>query len=97
MPPTLLRWPIKSEADVTHVGGMASKVESSNQYSIAFCGCTIEAAERESDMEVNMKQRHGTEFLHVEKVAVTSINACRTFLRPNSGCEHSEAAGGVFQ
>ena len=47
-----------------------------------------------SDMEVCMKQRFITEFLHAEKIAPTFVEHLWT---PNSGYEHSEVVGAVFQ
>ena len=43
-----------------------------------------------SDVEVCMKQRCVTEFLHVEKWhPLAFIDACKSFWRPNSGYENS--------
>jgi len=51
-----------------------------------------------SDMEVCLKQRCVTEYLYVEKMAPIDINWYLLYTwRPTSGCELSEAAGGVFQ
>jgi len=52
-----------------------------------------------SDVEVHMKQRGGTEFLHVEKMAPTDIHRClaERLWRPDDGCEHHEVVGGEFQ
>ena len=49
-----------------------------------------------SDMEVHMKQKCVTEFLHMEKMAYLSTLA-KCLWRPNCGCERSEAVGGAFQ
>ena len=51
------------------------------------------------DMEVHMKQRCGTEFLHVEKNCTHwhSLMLAEHLWRPNSGCEHGEEVGGGFQ
>ena len=49
-----------------------------------------------SDMEVRMKQRCATEFLHEGKTSHLSVLAELSW-RPNSGCDHSEVVGGVFQ
>ena len=65
----LLSWPTMPEADV---GGMAIEVEPSHQYSIVFCCVQQMATEGQSnrmvsEVEVHMKQRCVTKFLHVEK------------------------------
>ena len=66
MPPVLLHWPTTSEADV---GGMAAETESSCQYSITFYCCVTDGSKRKvlkmmSELEVQVKQRCVTEFLH---------------------------------
>ena len=72
MPPILLCGPITSEVDT---GGMVVQVEHSCQYSITFCCCVTDGSREgqsenmASDMEVDMKERCGIEFLHVEKMA----------------------------
>jgi len=48
-----------------------------------------------SDMEVRMKQRCATEFLHGEKVTPTDIH--QHLLNVSGDQEHSEVFGGVFQ
>lgn len=68
-----------SQADV---GGMAVKVEPSNQYSLTFCCCVKDGSRGEVDMEVHMEQRYITEFFHLEKIIPTDIyprllNICR--------------------
>ena len=78
MSPMKVRWPVTSEADV---GDMAVKAEPSHQYSIHVVAIGQIAAEGQpdkmmSDMEVLMKQRCVTEFLHAEKVAPTDIHRC---------------------
>jgi len=52
-----------------------------------------------SDMEVQTKQSCGMEFLHVEKNGPHqhSLTLAERLWKPNSGCEHSEVAGGAFQ
>ena len=69
----LLHWPTTLEAD----GGMAVEVKTSHQYFVIFC-CCVAAEEQsdkmESDMEVHMKQRCVTKFLHLEKMAPTDIH-----------------------
>ena len=62
------------------------------------------AAEGQSDrmtsgMEVCVKQRGVTEFLHAEALTPVDILQCllNTYWRPNSGSEHSEVVGGAFQ
>ena len=57
---------------------MAVQAEPSHQYSVTCC-CCVMAAEGQSDrmapdMEVYMKQRCVTEFLHVEKIAPIDIH-----------------------
>jgi len=46
-----------------------------------------------------LKQRCRTEFLRVDKMASTDNSSmlAECLWRPNSGCEHREAAGGVLQ
>jgi len=46
-----------------------------------------------SDMEVHMKQRDGTEFLHLEKKAASDVHQCLL----NICGDHSEVVGGTFQ
>ena len=65
-----------TEADV---GGMKVEVEPAQQNCIAFCCVWQMTAEGQSDktvsdMEVWMKKRCVTEFLHVEKIAPTDIH-----------------------
>ena len=74
----LFCWPTTSEADV---GGLAVKVEPSTN--TLFCSVPLwkMAAEEQSDRiapdtEVQMKQRCGIDFLHVENVALTDIHQC---------------------
>ena len=53
-----------------------------------------------SDVEVPMKQRGGTEFLHAEKkndIHWHSMILAKCLPRPNSGCEDSEAVDSAFQ
>ena len=49
-----------------------------------------------SDMEVQMKQRCGTEFFHVEKMTPTDIHRCLLNAYGDQTVdEHSEAVGGA--
>jgi len=51
-----------------------------------------------SDMEVRIKQRGGTEFLCAEKMVPANIRwHLLNVDRDQTGCEHSEVGGGVFQ
>jgi len=52
-----------------------------------------------SDVEVWMKQKCVTEFLHVEKSGIHwhSSMFAECLWQPNRGCEHSGAVGGAFQ
>ena len=52
-----------------------------------------------SDMEVWMKKRCATEHLHAEKNGTHwySLMLAEHLWRLNSGCEHSEVTGDVFQ
>ena len=59
-----------SEMDV---GGMAAEAEPSAQYSITLLSAKGHSDRMVSDMEMHMKQRCVTEFLHVEKMAPTDI------------------------
>jgi len=63
MPPILLWWPTMSEVNA---GDMAVGAEPSHQHSIPFC-CCGQPDRMESDIEMRMKQRCATEYLHVEK------------------------------
>ena len=63
----------------THVGGMAVEVEPSYWYPIPFCFSVETAAEGQSDrmvseMEVCVKQRYVTEFLHADKKSPIDIH-----------------------
>lgn len=65
-----------SEADD---GGIAVDAEPSCQYSVTFCCHVTDGREGQpdkmtSDMEVYMKQKRVTEFLHVEKMAPLTFN-----------------------
>ena len=75
MPPVSLHWPTTSEVNV---GGMAVRTEPSHQYSITLVAVRQMAAGQSdqmvSDVEVLMKQRCVTEFLHAEKMAPTDIH-----------------------
>ena len=76
MPPILLRLPTTSEANVVD---MAVEIEPFRQYSVKFCCRATKTAEGQSDrlasdMEVRMKQRCVTEFLHAEKIAPNDIH-----------------------
>jgi len=52
-----------------------------------------------SDVEVQMKQRWVSEFLHAEKKwhPLTFISACWKFMEIKQQMSHSEAVGGAFQ
>lgn len=69
VPPVLLCWPTISEVNV---GAVAVEVEPSHQYSVPFGSVQQMATEGQSnrmvsEVEVHMKQRCVTKFLHVEK------------------------------
>ena len=75
MPPILVCCPTTSEADI----GGTVEVQPFDQYSITFCCPVTEGKKRQldrmvSDVEVYMKQRCVTEFLHEEKMARTDIH-----------------------
>ena len=70
IPPVFLPRPMMSEADV---GVMAVEVEPSHQYSVTYCYHVTDGSRGASDMEVWMKQKFVTEFLHVEKMALIDI------------------------
>lgn len=66
---------------VVDIGGMAVEVDPSHQYSTTSCCHVIDGSrgavwQMASDMEVHMKQRCVTEFLHVEKIAPINIHWC---------------------
>lgn len=45
-----------------------------------------------------IRQKCVTKFFHMEKMASSDAHwHLELFWRPNSGCEHSEAAGGAFE
>jgi len=52
-----------------------------------------------SEMEVGMKQRCVTEFLHAEQMALTDTHQhlLECLWRSNGGCEHSEVMDAAFQ
>ena len=52
-----------------------------------------------SDMEVHMKQRGATEFLHAEKTALSDIyrHLVNVSRDQTVDAEHSEAVDGIFQ
>ena len=74
----LFCWSMMSDADV---GDMSGEVEPLHQYSLHFVAVQQMAAERQSDKVVSdlegcMKQMHGIELLHTEKIhPLTFINA----------------------
>jgi len=60
---------------------MAEEVEPSHQYPITFCCHETDGSEGQSDrmpsdMEVRMKQRCATEFLHEGKMSPAGIHQC---------------------
>jgi hypothetical protein len=78
IPPVLLCWPTASQADVRD---MTVEVEPSRQYSVKFCCRATDDSRGHSDkmashVEVRMKQRCVTEFLHAEKIAPNDIYRC---------------------
>ena len=68
------------------VGGMAVKTEPSHWCYITVCCAMTDGSkgavwQMVPDMEVQMKQRYATEFLHAEKWhPLTLINACWMFM-----------------
>ena len=73
IPPILLCWPITSE---TYVDGMAEEVEPFTDVPLCAVAVREMAAKGQSDkmvsdIGVHMKQKGGTEFPRVEKVAPT--------------------------
>ena len=83
-----------SEADV---GGMAVEVECSHQYPVTFCCCAADGSRGAVwQNKVQMKQRCVTEFLHVEKITLSSVFV-DCLWKPISGCVHRESVSGVFQ
>jgi len=63
---------------------MAVEIELSHKYSVKFCCCMIApfllSDRMVSNMEVQMKQRYGIEFFHVEKrIAPIGIHRCWMF------------------
>ena len=85
------------------VGGMAD-VETSHQYSFMFC-CHVTGGSRGAVWRDNIlhgsvyeaKVCHLTSARGKNCVHWHSSTLAEGLWRPNSGCEHSEAVGGVFQ
>lgn len=78
MPPISLHWPMMSDAGI---GGTASDGEPSRNIPLHFIAfqqmVTEEQSDRMvSDMEVCIKQRRGTKFVCVEKMASIDIHQC---------------------
>lgn len=76
MPAILLCLPTKLEANG---GGMAVEVEPSCQCPLTFHGCVTDGSrgavwEMMSDVQVHMKQRYVTEFVHELKIAPIDIH-----------------------
>ena len=83
-----------SEVDV---GGIAVEAEPSHQYPITFC-CCVTDGNRGADVEVRMKQRCATEFLHSEKVVPSDIHRWLLDIAGDQTVDEcTEAVGGVFQ
>ena len=86
------------------VGCMAVEVESSHQY-FAGCCCCVTDYSREAGLQNIFWHRntYATKMCHFippyEKNGSHwhSLTLVEGFLRPNSGCEHSEAVGGALQ
>ena len=80
-----------------HRGGTFTPI---SHYVLLLCEMAAEGQSDKmvSDVEVWMKQRHITEFIHAVKWhLMTSLMLAECLWRPNSGCQHSEAVGGIFQ
>ena len=101
MPFILWCWPMKPEVDA---GGTAVEAEPSCQYSIPCC-CCVTGGSRGAVWQHGIW--HGR--VHEGKVCHWIPSCAKTgtrwhllmlaecWWRPNSGCEHSEAVGSVFQ
>ena len=97
MHPILLDWPTTSGVDV---GSMTVEVRPSHQFSIHYhaTGGSRGAVWENSTWHWSA-YRGVTEFLHVEKNCFSwhSSKFAEHLWTPNSGCEHTEVVGGVFQ
>ena len=85
------------------VGGMAKEVVASCWHSIAMWQVAAEGQSdrRVSEMKETVKQRSGTEFLHVKRVAPTDINWCLLSVYGDQTVDvctvRHEAVGDAFQ
>ena len=101
MPPILLCWPTKSEADVC---GMTVEVEPSHQHSITFC-CHVTDGSRGTVWKIGVWhgrecETHVWKWIPPHRKYVShqhSVMLAEHLWRTNSGCEHSEPVGGAFQ
>ena len=101
MPPILLYLPTISEVDV---GGMAVAVEPSHQYSVT-CRCCVTDGSRGAVWQNGVWHGSACEAEACHWIPGCGKNDSRwhsptlaeRFWSPNSGCEHSEVVGGVFQ
>ena len=81
----LILWCSRTTSEVD-IGGMEEEVELSHPYSVMFCfhetdGSKGAVWQMASDMEVQMKQKYVTEFVHAGRMApVTFIDACWMFM-----------------
>ena len=100
MPPILWCWSTMSETD----GGSTVEVKPSHQYSIKCC-CHVTDGSRGSVWQNGAWHGSVYEAMVCHWIPpcgkkwhpLTFIDACWSFWRPNSGCEHSELVGGAFQ
>ena len=98
----LLCWPTTSEASV---GGMAAGVEPSHQHSIAFHCCHMPDSSRRAIWKTGVWYGSADEAKVWNWIPPCGKNGtcwhslmlAEYLRRPNSGCEHIEAAGGAFQ
>ena len=97
MHPILLYQPKTSDANV---GGMPVEVEHFHQCPVTCCcvtgGSRGAVWQMVSDMEVHMKQRCVTEFLHVEKMALIDIHCYFLNLDGDQTVDLSEVVSGVL-
>ena len=101
MHPIFLYWPTISEADI---GGMAVEAESSHQYSVTCCCCVTDGS-RGAVWHNGICYRSAYEGKVWNWISTCGKNGtywhswmlAEHLWRPGSGCEHTEAVGGVFQ
>jgi len=100
MLPNLLFWPMTSEVDVS---AMAVEVPS-QQYSLSCCCCVTDGSRgavwRSGVWHGSVDEAKGYPWILLCRKngpQWQSLIVAERLWRPNSGCQHNEAVGGVFQ